>query len=82
MPFLLRISLLCALRIYFDAGLVHNLPLIRSICSKKAKKDESIQQLLDEVEQNGSFNPLPPSDVLVHFLLSETIFSPLPLRTA
>ena len=26
--------------------------------------------------------PLPPSDVLIHLLLSETIFSPLPLRTA
>jgi hypothetical protein len=25
---------------------------------------------------------LPPSDVLIHLLLSETIFSPLPLRTA
>jgi hypothetical protein len=26
--------------------------------------------------------PLPPSDVLIHLLLSETIFSSLPLRTA
>ena len=26
-------------------------------------------------------NPLPPSDVLIHLLLSETILSPLPLRT-
>jgi hypothetical protein len=26
--------------------------------------------------------PLPPSDVLIHLLLSETILSPIPLRTA
>ena len=31
---------------------------------------------------NGKLTPLPPSDVLIHLLLSETIFSPLPLRTA
>jgi hypothetical protein len=27
-------------------------------------------------------NPLPPSDVIIHLLLSETIFSPLPLWMA
>jgi hypothetical protein len=26
--------------------------------------------------------PIPPSDVLIHLLLSETFFSPLPLQTA
>jgi hypothetical protein len=31
---------------------------------------------------NRKLTPLPPSDVLIHLLLSETIFSPLPLRTA
>ncbi len=31
---------------------------------------------------NRKLTPLPPSDVLLHLLLSETIFSPLPLRTA
>jgi hypothetical protein len=31
---------------------------------------------------NWKLTPLPPSDVLIHLLLSETIFSPLPLRTA
>ena len=31
---------------------------------------------------NWKLTPLPPSDALVHLLLSETIFSPLPLRTA
>jgi hypothetical protein len=31
---------------------------------------------------NWKLTPLPPSDVLVHLLLSETILSPLPLRTA
>ena len=29
---------------------------------------------------NRKLTPLPPSDVLIHLLLSETIFSPLPLR--
>jgi hypothetical protein len=32
--------------------------------------------------RNWKLTPLPPSDVLIHLLLSETIFSPLPLRTA
>ena len=54
------------------------------------------KKLVEVTETNGSFhktsippprrklevNPLPPSDVLIHLLLSETIFSPLPLRTA
>jgi hypothetical protein len=31
---------------------------------------------------NKKLTPLPPSDVLIHLLLSETTFSPLPLRTA
>jgi hypothetical protein len=31
---------------------------------------------------NRKLTPLPPSDVLIHLLLSETIFSPLPLQTA
>ena len=31
---------------------------------------------------NKKLTPLPPSDVPIHLLLSETIFSPLPLRTA
>ena len=31
---------------------------------------------------NIKLTPLPPSDVLIHLLLSETIFSPLLLRTA
>jgi hypothetical protein len=31
---------------------------------------------------NRKLTPLPPLDVLIHSLLSETIFSPLPLRTA
>jgi hypothetical protein len=31
---------------------------------------------------NCKLTPLPPSDVLIHLLLSETILSPLPLRTA
>jgi hypothetical protein len=31
---------------------------------------------------NRKLTPLPPSDVLIDLLLSETIFSPLPLRTA
>ena len=31
---------------------------------------------------NRKLTPLPPSDVLIHLLLSETMFSPLPLRTA
>jgi hypothetical protein len=31
---------------------------------------------------NRKLTPLPSSDVLIHLLLSETIFSPLPLRTA
>ena len=31
---------------------------------------------------NRKLTPLPPSDVLIHLLLSETIVSPLPLRTA
>ena len=31
---------------------------------------------------NGKLTPLSPSDVLIHLLLSETIFSLLPLRTA
>jgi hypothetical protein len=31
---------------------------------------------------NRKLTPLPPSDVLIHLLLSETILSPLPLRTA
>jgi hypothetical protein len=31
---------------------------------------------------NWKLTSLPPSDVLIHLLLSETIFSPLPLRTA
>jgi hypothetical protein len=31
---------------------------------------------------NRKLTPLPPSDVLIHLLLSETLFSPLPLRTA
>ena len=31
---------------------------------------------------NWKLTPLPPSDVLIHLLLSETILSPLPLRTA
>jgi hypothetical protein len=31
---------------------------------------------------NKKLTPLPPSDVLIHLLLSETIFSPLPLRMA
>jgi hypothetical protein len=31
---------------------------------------------------NMKLTPLPPSDVLIHLLLSETIFSPLPLCTA
>ena len=30
---------------------------------------------------NRKLTPLPPSDVLVHLLLSQAIFSPLPLRT-
>jgi hypothetical protein len=29
-----------------------------------------------------TLTPLPPSDVLIHLPLSETIFFPLPLRTA
>jgi hypothetical protein len=29
---------------------------------------------------NRKLNPLTPSDVLIHLLLSETIFSPLPLQ--
>ena len=32
--------------------------------------------------RNRKLTPLPPSDVLIHLLLSETIFSPLLLRTA
>jgi hypothetical protein len=31
---------------------------------------------------NRKLTPLPPLDVLIHLLLSETIFSPFPLRTA
>jgi hypothetical protein len=31
---------------------------------------------------NWKLTPLPHSDVPIHLLLSETIFSPLPLRTA
>jgi hypothetical protein len=31
---------------------------------------------------NWKLTPLPPSDILIHLLLSETILSPLPLRTA
>jgi hypothetical protein len=31
---------------------------------------------------NWKLTPLPPSDVLIHLLLSETILSPLPLLTA
>ena len=31
---------------------------------------------------NRKLTSLPPSDVLIHLLLSDTIFSPLPLRTA
>jgi hypothetical protein len=31
---------------------------------------------------NWKLTPLPPSDVLIHFLLPETIFSPLPPRMA
>ena len=31
---------------------------------------------------NLKLTPLPPSDVVMHLLLSETLFSPLPLRTA
>jgi hypothetical protein len=31
---------------------------------------------------NRKLTPLPPLDVLIHLLLSETIFSPLPLRMA
>ena len=31
---------------------------------------------------NRKLTPLPPLDVLIRLLLSETIFSPLPLRTA
>ena len=31
---------------------------------------------------NRKLTPLPPSDDLIHLLLSETIFSPLPLQTA
>ena len=31
---------------------------------------------------NRKLTPLPPSDVLIHLLLSETIFSPLPLQMA
>ena len=31
---------------------------------------------------NWKLTPLPPLDVLIHLLLSETIFYPLPLRTA
>jgi hypothetical protein len=31
---------------------------------------------------NRKLTPLPPSDVLIHLLLSETIFSPLPFPTA
>jgi hypothetical protein len=31
---------------------------------------------------NRKLTPLTPSDVLIHLLLSETIFSPLPLQTA
>jgi hypothetical protein len=31
---------------------------------------------------NRKLTPYPLSDVLIHLLLSETIFSPLPLRTA
>ena len=31
---------------------------------------------------NRKLTPLPPSDVLIHLLLSETIYSPLPLQTA
>ena len=31
---------------------------------------------------NRKWTPLPPLDVLIHLLLSEIIFSPLPLRTA
>jgi hypothetical protein len=31
---------------------------------------------------NWKLTPLPPSDVPIHLLLSETIFSPLPLRMA
>ena len=31
---------------------------------------------------NWKLTPLSPSDVLIHLLLSQTIFSPLPLRTA
>ena len=31
---------------------------------------------------NWKLTPLPPSDVLIHLLLSETILSPFPLRTA
>jgi hypothetical protein len=31
---------------------------------------------------NRKLTPLPPSDVLIHLLLSETILSPLPLGTA
>jgi hypothetical protein len=31
---------------------------------------------------NWKLTPLPPSDVLIHLLLSETILSPIPLRTA
>ena len=33
-------------------------------------------------EEIGSEPALPLSDVLIHLLLSQTIFSPLPLRTA
>jgi hypothetical protein len=31
---------------------------------------------------NWKLTPLPPLDVLIHLLLSETIFSPLPFQTA
>jgi hypothetical protein len=31
---------------------------------------------------NRKLTPLPPSDVVIHLLFSEIIFSPLPLRTA
>ena len=31
---------------------------------------------------NRKLTPLPPSDDLIHLLLSETIFSPLPLQMA
>jgi hypothetical protein len=69
-------------RIY--AGNAISEDLIFKIFSQKNKNSmgHSRKHPYHPHEENWKLTPLHPSDVLAHLLLSETILSPLPLRTA